>query len=70
MTFDPWLAQRMAQERMQDALRKAHRVQLIGTAQPSRVTRIWHRPRMKVLSRLLSLSPRGQRHATFLPGSS
>jgi len=58
--FDPYLAQRLAEERVKDRLREAKQYQLIRAAQGPRKARGWWRSVVLMLSSLLGLVIRPQ----------
>ena len=60
MIFNPYLAERLAGERMKDALRKAEQAQLIRAAKGPRKVRDQGLPVMLVLNSLLALFIRPQ----------
>ena len=55
MYFDPYLAQRLAEERIKDGLQEAEQERLIRAAKDPRKARGWRLPVALVFSSLLSL---------------
>ena len=60
MYFDPYLAQRLAEERIKDRLREAEQYRLIRAAQGPRKTRGWWTPVALMLGSLVGLVVRPQ----------
>jgi len=60
MLFDPYLAQRLAEERIKDRLREAEQYRLIRAAQGPRKTRGWLTPLALMLGSLVGLFVRPQ----------
>ncbi|RLF32126.1 MAG: hypothetical protein DRN08_07010 [Thermoplasmata archaeon] len=60
MLFDPYLAQRLAEERIKDRLREAEQERLIRAAKGPRKARGWWTPLVLMLGSLVSLIIRPQ----------
>ncbi len=60
MYFDPYLAQRLAEERIKDRLREAEQYRLIRAAKGPRKTRGWWTPVALMLGSLVGLVVRPQ----------
>ena len=60
MMFNPYLPQRLAEERVKDALREAEQARLIQAAKGPKTLRGWRLPVALILSSLLALFMRPQ----------
>jgi hypothetical protein len=60
MMFNPYLPQRLAEERVKDAMREAEQARLTRSAKGPRKSRGWRLPLALILSNLLALFMRSQ----------
>jgi hypothetical protein len=60
MLYNPYLAERVGEERIKDALREAEQARLIRAAEGPSKVREWRLPAVSILSSLLVLFTRPQ----------